>query len=243
VAAANPFLFKNKPYILCPDMNTDEAAFLTIMNIVQELGAIPVSIDPEEHDLVMAMVSHAPQLVAVALMQAAVKLDSTHGILDMVAGSGFMDMTRIAASGFDMWKGILNTNQDAVESALDAFEESLSELRTALKEGDPSPLWDSARRRRKEMGPRKPNRYCERDLRIQIDALDAQLLKIVRRRLQVVEMIGAAKQKKGLPVFDAKREVQVLEHWSEFGEAFGLSDALINDLLSVLTDHSKRAQS
>ena len=176
-------------------------------------------------------------------MQAAVKLDSTHGILDMVAGRGFMDMTRIAASGFDMWKGILSTNRDAVELALDAFEESLGQLRAAIKEGDPSPLWDSARLRRKGMGPRQPNRYCERDLRIQIDALDAQLLKVVRRRLQVVEKIGAAKQKKGLPVFDPKREEQVKKQWSEFGDAFGLSNVLINDLLSVMTDHAKRAQS
>ena len=114
VEAADPLLFSERAYVLCPYPDTPADALLFMLNLVEDLLAFPVTIDAEEHDRIMAMVSHVPQLIAVALMHAAQQQDATHTMLDTLAGRGFLDMTRLASSEFGVWRGILETNRPAV---------------------------------------------------------------------------------------------------------------------------------
>ena len=113
VEAADPLLFSDRVYILCPYADTPPDALLQLMDLAEDLLALPITVDPGEHDRIMAIVSHLPQLISVALMHAAQAGDAEHAMLDKLAGRGFLDMTRLAASEFAMWQGILKTNRDA----------------------------------------------------------------------------------------------------------------------------------
>jgi len=80
-------------------------------------------VDAVEHDRTMAYISHVPQLVAVALMSAAGEACGDAGL--GVAGRAFREMTRLASSPHDLWRGILATNADFIAEALAAFERKL----------------------------------------------------------------------------------------------------------------------
>ncbi len=150
IGAADPTLFVGKSYVLCPLRTTSEDAFLQMLNLVEELGGVPLSMDPEEHDTMLSMVSHLPQLVSIALMHAATKTDAAHGLLHHLAGPGFRDMTRLSGSSFDVWQSILASNQNSVKSALDAFRASLDALEEAIAKGDQS-LWERAAKERNKL--------------------------------------------------------------------------------------------
>jgi prephenate dehydrogenase len=94
----------------------------------------------DEHDRAMALISHLPQLVSSAL--AAVVQDQPRaGALSHLSGAGYRDMTRLAASSWSMWRGILATNPAHIVAALDALVEKLSAVRDELRgAGEGSPL-------------------------------------------------------------------------------------------------------
>ena len=142
VEAADPLLFSDRVYALCPYPDTPPDALLSVMDLVESLLALPITLDPEEHDRIMAMVSHLPQLVSVALMQAARAEDAEHAMLDKIAGRGFLDMTRLAASDYGIWKGILETNQEAICQAVDLFNKSLSNLNGGMPEDNVALAWE-----------------------------------------------------------------------------------------------------
>ncbi len=110
VEAADPLLFSDQVYALCPYPDTPPDALLSLMDLAESLLALPITVDPEEHDRIMAMVSHLPQLISVALMHAAQAGDAEHAMLDKLAGRGFLDMTRCrppaSGSGKGFWKRI-----------------------------------------------------------------------------------------------------------------------------------------
>jgi prephenate dehydrogenase len=134
VEAADPLLFSDRVYALCPYRDTPPDVFLTLLELVESLGAVPVTIDPEEHDRILAMVSHLPHFIAVALMHAAMADDAEHGMLEKMAGRGFLDITRLAASNYLMWKGIMTTNAEAISEALECFNRSLAFITKELME-------------------------------------------------------------------------------------------------------------
>ena len=77
----DPLLFSERAVFALPYPDTPPEALLTMLNLVEDLMAFPVTIDAEEHDRIMAMISHVPQLIAVALMHAAQEQDVTHKCL------------------------------------------------------------------------------------------------------------------------------------------------------------------
>ncbi len=243
VEAADPLLFSERFWALCPCDDTPPAALLAVMDMVEDLLALPLAIDPEEHDRIMAVVSHLPQLVAVALMHAAMRADAAHGMMEILAGRAFLDLTRIAASEFEMWKGILETNGAAIGEALDRFARSLSELRAALAAGDAALLWEQVARRRRRMGADNPPRSRKADLRLMVDRCDKQLLGALAARMQVVRRIGRLKMSQQAPVRDPERERRLMDRRSEWGKALGLPQDLIDELFAVILRHSTRLQS
>lgn len=242
VEAADPLLFSDRVYLLCPYADTPPDALLQLMDLAEDLLALPITVDPVEHDRIMAVVSHLPQLISVALMHAAQAGDAEHAMLDKLAGRGFLDMTRLAASEFAMWQGILETNRDAIEESLDRFGRSLSQLREAIANGSGALLWEQAGSRRRKMAadslvrPRKP------DLRSQIDRCDKQILAALGHRMQAARRIGKLKMNQAAPIHDPDRERRMLLQRKEWARSLGLSSDLIDELFAVIVKHSSRIQ-
>jgi len=243
VEAADPLLFSDRVYVLCPYPDTPPEAMLSLLDLVESLMARPITIDPEEHDRVMAVVSHLPQLIAVALMHAADAEDATHTMLGALAGRGFLDMTRLAASEYGMWKGILETNREAIMDAIARFERSLSLLRDGMAAGNAALPWEQASRRRRKMSSGSTNRMRKVDLRSVIDRHDKQILTSLGHRMQAARKMGRLKMNQAAPVHDPEREKRLLRQREEWGNSLGLSQELIDELFAVILTHSNRIQS
>jgi prephenate dehydrogenase len=115
-------LFARRPWLLV-DSGSDASVCARVEQFVRGLGAVPLRTNAEKHDSTRAYVSHLPQLVAVALMNAAADAVGEDGIL--AAGPAFADMTRLASSAPDLWQGILAPNADFIADALARFVASL----------------------------------------------------------------------------------------------------------------------
>jgi len=126
-------LFAGRTYLLTPaepaELETDAAR--EFLGWLRAIGAEPVILGPEEHDRIVAYTSHLPQMLSTAL--AALLAQRLAAPDDLrVAGPGLADMTRLAASPYEVWGDILATNQPAIEQALDALIAELSGLGSAL---------------------------------------------------------------------------------------------------------------
>jgi prephenate dehydrogenase len=242
VEAADPLLFSDRVYALCPYPDTPSDALLTMIELVESLLAIPITIDPEEHDRIMAMVSHLPQLMAVALMHAALAGDAEHAMLDKLAGRGFLDMTRLAASDYGIWKGILETNAEAIGQAVDRFSKSLSFIYNGMLKGDAALAWENAGKHRRKMGPESMARPRKHDLRSMVDRWDKQLLTALGHRIEVVHKIGKLKASQFTPVVDPDRERRMMVQRYEWGKSLGLPKEMVEELFAVVMKHSSRIQ-
>lgn len=130
IDAADPLLFENATYVLCPPGDTEVP--VALRTLIEATGARIRLMDAPAHDRVAATVSHLPQLVAVALAQYAGERHAIDGAtLDLAAG-GFRDLTRIASSPFDLWRDILTANHGPVLDALGGFASTIQTLRNRL---------------------------------------------------------------------------------------------------------------
>jgi prephenate dehydrogenase len=135
--AADGSLFQGATWILTPTGSTWDATLHTVSSFLRRLGARVLVLPPDRHDELVALVSHLPQLVASALAEVAGRaVDTTGEAVLAVAGGGFRDTTRIAASDPDLWLGILRGNRAAVLDVLDAYQDRLGEVRRALAAED-----------------------------------------------------------------------------------------------------------
>ena len=133
-AFARPDLFAGRPWIFTPDGDDSTEAVERLSRFVTGLGARPCILSAEEHDRLMAYVSHLPQLVASALMEAVGAATGIDGL--RMAGRGLVDTTRLASSPADVWRDICLTNADAVGDALDCLIARLTQLRGDLRHGE-----------------------------------------------------------------------------------------------------------
>ena len=109
-------------------------AVAKLVEFVQALGAVPRLMEVQEHDRLLAFLSHLPQLTASALMQVVGDAVGQEGLA--LAGRGLADTTRLASSPPDIWRDIAATNADEIGPALDELIARLQELRRDLPEGD-----------------------------------------------------------------------------------------------------------
>ena len=121
VDGADASLFVGATWTLTPTTNTDERAYTLVLRVIRELGAEVVSVVPEHHDELVALVSHVPQLAASTLMDVASANEDDRRTMLRLAAGGFRDMARIAAGHPGIWPDILTTNRVAVLGALDAY--------------------------------------------------------------------------------------------------------------------------
>lgn len=155
-AFARADLFRGRPWIFTPDGTDVGAGFSQpegmerLKAFASGLGAQPATMTPDEHDRLMAYVSHLPQLVASALMEVVGSASTADGL--RMAGKGLFDTTRLASSPADVWRDICATNADAIGPALDRLIERLTELRADLGRGAAvDAVFDGAARWRAEL--------------------------------------------------------------------------------------------
>lgn len=129
-------LFRGRPYLLTPrrpdDVDTPPAR--EFVEWLHRIGAVPKILAPEQHDQVVALSSHLPQLLSTALASGLGRQPSSADIA-AAAGPGLIDSTRLAMSTWEIWSDILATNREAILAAMDLFEGRWQELRDSLAAG------------------------------------------------------------------------------------------------------------
>ena len=134
-AAARADLFLGRTWALCPLPETSEATIQAVTELVRTCGAVPVRTDPAAHDRWVALISHAPHLVAAAM---AARLEEAPGEALELAGQGLRDVTRIAAGDTALWTQILSANAAPVAEVLAVVAADLAEAARMLAEDNDS---------------------------------------------------------------------------------------------------------
>ncbi len=142
-------LFVNRWCILTPPDGTNQDAVEKLAAFWRLLGANVEIMAPDHHDLVLAITSHLPHLIAYTIVGTADELQAVtrSEVLKFSAG-GFRDFTRIAASDPTMWRDVFLTNKDAVLEMLGRFNEDVSALTKAIRKGDGEALFEHFERTR-----------------------------------------------------------------------------------------------
>jgi prephenate dehydrogenase len=149
VANARASLYQGATYFVTPGDHVDADAYQLLYAFLGEIGARPVAVDPEEHDRVMAVVSHLPHVLANVLMsQAGLQAGARDALLS--AGPSFRDLTRIAGTNRRVWTDIFLDNRAELLAALAQFQEGLQEVLEALASADPQRLGDTIVRAREQ---------------------------------------------------------------------------------------------
>ena len=141
VEQADPDLFRGAPWILCPPPG--KTVPKAIRSLVTALGAIPVVLDARRHDEAMARLSHLPQLLSVALVNASARGAGRR--TRRLAGPAFRQIARLAASPPHVWRPILRSNRGPIGRALSEFIRELEVLRSTLGDGAHGPFLRAAR--------------------------------------------------------------------------------------------------
>jgi cyclohexadieny/prephenate dehydrogenase len=142
-------LFKGRWCIVTPLADGDPVAAERVAEFWRRLGADVETMDPDHHDLVLAVTSHLPHLIAYTIVGTADDLQQvTQSEVIKFSAGGFRDFTRIAASDPTMWRDVFLSNRDAVLEMLGRFSEDLSQLQRAIRFGDGDALFDRFTRTR-----------------------------------------------------------------------------------------------
>jgi prephenate dehydrogenase len=129
-AAADPDLFRNRPWILT-DPCEDHPVVRVFRKWIALFGAREMLLDSATHDRLVAWSSHLPQLASTAL---ASLLNESAPATAAIAGPGLVDMTRLALSPWDLWRDILATNRPAIDEALNGYIAKLQSMRASLEQ-------------------------------------------------------------------------------------------------------------
>ncbi|WP_102107278.1 prephenate/arogenate dehydrogenase family protein [Oceaniglobus roseus] len=136
-------LFDNRWTLLVPVENTDPEALARLRDLWERIGANTEVMDADHHDLVLAVTSHTPHLIAYTMVGVADDLRRvTDSEVIKYSAAGFRDFTRIAASDPTMWRDVFLTNKDATLEILGRFTEELFALQRAIRKGDGQHLFD-----------------------------------------------------------------------------------------------------
>jgi len=138
-AAANAELFRGRRVVLTPLAENSAASVQRITDAWSECGARVSSMRAQEHDAVLAAVSHLPHLIAFALVHEMAGRDNSAELFSYAAG-GFRDFTRIASSHPEMWRDICMANRERVLNELSRFTDQLGEVKRLLEKSDAAAL-------------------------------------------------------------------------------------------------------
>ena len=133
---ADATLFEGATWILTPTSTTPDAVFALAAGVANQLGANVLALSADDHDRLIAVVSHVPHLTAATLMTLADRRSEEHASLLRMAAGGFRDMTRIASSKPGIWLDICRANREAIVATLDDFIAGLIDLRGTVDSED-----------------------------------------------------------------------------------------------------------
>jgi prephenate dehydrogenase len=136
LGGADPEMFAGAVWVVTPLPTTDDMTLSNVTGVLRVLDAEVVALSPEQHDEVVAVVSHVPHLAAATLMRLAVSHAEEHAPLLRLAAGGFRDMTRIASGRPDIWIDICSENRTAIVAALDDLIDGLSSMRDIVADDD-----------------------------------------------------------------------------------------------------------
>jgi cyclohexadieny/prephenate dehydrogenase len=135
-------LFDGRWCIVTPPAGADEAAVAKLAEFWSRLGSKVEVMDARHHDLVLAVTSHIPHLIAYSIVGTAADLEGvTRGEVIKYSAGGFRDFTRIAASDPTMWRDVFLTNREAVLEVLGRVSEDLAALQRAIRWGEGDTLF------------------------------------------------------------------------------------------------------
>src|SRR5687767_7909173 len=133
--AASADLFRGRRVVLTPLKENPKSAVSTVETAWSTCGAKVSRMDAEEHDAVLAAVSHLPHVLAYALVHDVAKRNNSEQLFSFAAG-GFRDFTRIASSHPEMWRDICLANRDRLLQELKLFANELGSIRKLIDKGD-----------------------------------------------------------------------------------------------------------
>ena len=142
-------LFEGRWCIITPPPGTDPEAVTRVCSLWRAVGSEVDTMDPHHHDMVLAITSHLPHLIAYTIVGTATDLEDhlQREVIKFAAG-GFRDFTRIAASDPVMWRDVFLANKDAVLEMLGRFDADLTALQRAIRYGDGAALEEIFKRTR-----------------------------------------------------------------------------------------------
>lgn len=138
--AADGLLFENAVYVLTPTPQTNKKALECLEDLLRKIGSHVLKLTPEQHDLIVAAVSHLPHLIAVNLVNSVGVIAEEEESTLMLAAGGFRDTTRIAMGNAIIWRDICAYNKPFIKKMLAIFKEQLSHLEQALDAEDEETL-------------------------------------------------------------------------------------------------------
>ena len=142
-------LFQQRWCIITPPADADVAQLAALRAFWEALGAKVEVMDAAHHDMVLAVTSHLPHLIAYTIVGTASDLEGvTESEVIKYSAGGFRDFTRIAASDPTMWRDVFLANKDAVLEMLQRFTEDLTALQRAIRVGDGDQLFEHFERTR-----------------------------------------------------------------------------------------------
>jgi prephenate dehydrogenase len=152
IAQADADLFRNAPYALIADSSVPadsapsdrDPRVSAFLKLLEKIGARPLWLGAQQHDYAVGMVSHLPQLAAVALGSFLYDHLDENGLPITVAGPGLRDSLRLAGSPYSTWRDIVLTNREVLSAALDLFARRLDDLRERLNSRELEADFDAA---------------------------------------------------------------------------------------------------
>lgn len=172
--ASKPHLFENVYYILTPMIGINESQMKQIYDLIKASKALPLIIEPEEHDRITATISHVPHVIAASLVNMVKEADSSEGYMHTLAAGGFRDITRIASSSPIMWQQICLTNQQNIVKTLKRFKSNLEHVIDIIDKGNDNAIYsffEDARDYRDSFQEKKPGSLLK-TYAITVDVVD-----------------------------------------------------------------------
>jgi len=142
-------LFEGRKCILTPVETTNQHALEKVKELWSRVGSTVVCMDGDEHDKVLAAVSHLPHIIAYSMINSLLEIEGFEETIYSFAAGGFKDFTRIAASHPEMWRDIALMNKDKLLSAIQLFQDYLDELKEAIAGEDAEKLFSEFEKSRR----------------------------------------------------------------------------------------------
>lgn len=139
--SATDHLLENAYYIITPTAASRKEDIARMVAVAELIGSIPIVLDYQEHDRIVAAISHLPHLIASSLVNLVKTSDNREELMRRLAAGGFKDITRIASSSPEMWEQICMTNTANLIPMMESYIASLQQILDALKDRDAQSIY------------------------------------------------------------------------------------------------------